>query len=187
MTSPILLKAWFSNEITGLPFTKLFVSYHKSETKALKLTNAINRLVSNGILQKGIKQTRHVVTARKETYIKTSPVTIRHDTSMLDYLQSIGIDIDKYEHTYLSSPLPMNMELTTTAVDLILSNDDYLEFCHLFNDARIQQQMEERLSKHEIQYRMSFGRKQYCALSSSQMVEQGIVGFLFLSMRKIFI
>lgn len=180
MTSPILLKAWFSNPITGLPFTNLFTSYRKSTEKTLKLTQAIEQLVTNGILQKGIKETRHIVTARKETYLKTSPATIRRNAHMLNYLESIGINIDTYEHVYLSSPLPMNMELTACTVDLILSDKDYLEFCHLFNDNRIQQQMEERLSKNEVRHRMSFGRKQYYTSMSSQMVQQGNTG-LFLS------
>jgi hypothetical protein len=179
MASPILLKAWFSNPITGLPFTNLFTSYRKSMEKTLKLTQAIDQLIVNGILQKGVKDTRHIVTARKETYLKTSPATIRRNTHMLNYLQSIGVDIDIYEHVYLSSPLPMNMELTTVTVDLILSDNDYLEFCHLFNDIRVQQQMEERLSTNQIQQRMSFGRKQYYMSLSSQMVEQSKVELLF--------
>ena len=183
MASPILLKAWFSNEVTGLPFTNLFVHYRKSKTKALKLTKAVDQLVANGILQTGIKDNRHIVTARKETYLKTSPAAIRRDTNMLDYLQSIGVNIDDYEHAYLSSPLPTNMELTTVAVDFILSNDDYLEFCHLFNDVRIQQQMQERLSKNEVQYRMSFGRRQYFMPHSSQTVQRGKVVPLFFFFR----
>ncbi|CAF4283406.1 unnamed protein product [Rotaria sp. Silwood2] len=172
MTSPILIKAWFSNEITGLPFTKIFIYYRKAKSKMSKLTNAIDELVRYGILQKGVKDNRYVVIARKETYLKTSPATIRRNTRMLNYLQSIGVDIDTYEHTYLSSPLPMNMELTASAVNLIISDDDYLEYCHLFNDVRIQKEMEERWSKHMIQYRMSFGRKQYYMPSLSQVVEE---------------
>ena len=131
MTSPILLKAWFSNEITGLPFTNIFDHYRKSKDKSAKLTKAIEQLVESGILQKDIKDTRYIVTARKETYLKTSPATVRRNPNMLNYLQSIGINIDTYEHAYLSSRLPMNMELTSFAVDFILSNDDYLEFRHL--------------------------------------------------------
>jgi hypothetical protein len=175
MTSPILIKAWFSNEITGLPFTKLFINYRKSKSKMSKLTNAVNELLQFGILQKGVKDNLYVVVARKETYLKTSPSTIRGNTNMLDYLQLIGVDIDTYEHVYLSSPLPMNMELTTFAVNLILSDNDYIEYCHLFNDVRIEKEMEERLSKHMVQHRMSFGRKQYYMPSVSQIVEQGKV------------
>ncbi|CAF0827375.1 unnamed protein product [Adineta steineri] len=156
MTSPILIKAWFNNEITGLPFTKIFSNYRKSKGKLSKLIQAVDELLTNGILKKGIQNTRHIVTARKETYLKASPATIRGDSNMINYLLLIGIDIDTYEHVYLSSPLPMNMELTTSAVNSILFNDDYIEYCHLFNDVRIQKEMEERLSKHMVEYRMSF-------------------------------
>ena len=180
MTSPILIKAWFNNPITGLPFTNLFTNYRKSIEKTVKLTQAIEHLVACGLLQKGIKDTRHIVTARKETYLKTSPVTIRQNPNMLNYLQSIGIDIDNYEQVYLTSPLPINMELTACTVDLILSNNDYIEFCHLFNDARIQRHMEELLSKNEVQHRMVFGRKQYYIQSSSQIIQQGnVIFFIF--------
>lgn len=179
MTSPILIKAWFNNVITGLPFTTLFTNYRKSTEKTLKLTQAIEQLVAHGLLQKGIKHTRHIVTARKETYLKTSPVTIRQNPNMLDYLQSIGIDIDNYEHVYLISPLPMNMELTSYTVDSILSNNDYIEFCHLFNDARIQRHMEQLLLKNEVQHRMMFGRKQYYVQSSSQIMPQSNITLFF--------
>jgi len=175
MTSPILIKAWFNNEITGLPFTKIFSNYRKSKNKLSKLNQAVDELVQYGILKKGAKDNRHVVTARKETYLKTSPATIRGNTDMLNYLQSIGVDIDTYEHVYLSSPLPMHMELTTFAVNLILFDNDYIEYCHLFNDVRIQKEMEERLSKHMVQYRMSFGHKQYYMPSLTQIVEQSKV------------
>ncbi|CAF1225115.1 unnamed protein product [Rotaria sordida] len=172
MTSPILVKAWFNNEITGLPFTKIFCNYRKSKSKVSKLIETIDELVQHGILKKGVNDNRHVVAARKETYLKTSPVTIRANNRMLDYLQSIGIDIDTYEHAYLSSPLPMNMELTTFAVNLILSDDDYIEYCHLFNDVHIQNEMGERLSKQMVEYRMVFGQKQYYIPSLSQIVEE---------------
>ncbi|UJR11956.1 hypothetical protein I4U23_016134 [Adineta vaga] len=172
MTSPIVIKAWFSNEITGLPFTKIFINYRRSKNKMSKLIQAVDELVQNGILKKGAKDNRHIVTARKETYLKASPATIRGDNDMVNYLLSIGIDIDTYEHVYLSSPLPMNMELTTFAVNSILFDDNYIEYCHLFNDVRIQKEMEERLSKHMVEYRMSFGQKQYYMPSLSQTVEQ---------------
>ncbi|CAF0973081.1 unnamed protein product [Adineta ricciae] len=171
MTSPILVKAWFSNEITGLPFTKTFSNYRKSKNKTAKLIRAVNDLIHHDILRKGFQNTRHIVGARKETYLKASPATIRGNVDMLTYLQSIGVDIDTYEHVYLSSPLPMNMELTTFTVNSILFNDDYVEYCHLFNDARIQKEMEERLSKQVVQYRMSLGRRQYYVPSMSQTVE----------------
>lgn len=173
MTSPIIIKAWFNNEITGLPFTKIFSNYRKSKTKSSKLYQAIDELVQHGILKKGAKDNRHVVTARKETYLKTSPATIRGNIDMLNYLQSIGVDVDTYERVYLSSPLPMSMELTTFAVNLILFDNDYIEYCHLFNDVRIQKEMEERLSKHMVEYRMLLGQKQYYVPSLSQIVEQG--------------
>ncbi|CAF1344887.1 unnamed protein product [Rotaria sordida] len=64
-----------------------------------KLIQAADELVQFGILKKGAKDNRHVVAARKETYLKTSPATIHGNTGMLDYLQSIGVDIDTYEHT----------------------------------------------------------------------------------------
>ena len=93
-TSPILIKAWFNNEITGLPFTKIFIHYRKSKGKMSKLNQTIHKLIRNVILKKGIQNTRYIVTARKETYFKTSPATIRGNTDMLDYLHSISIDID---------------------------------------------------------------------------------------------
>ncbi|CAF0767955.1 unnamed protein product [Adineta steineri] len=71
-----------------------------------------------------VKDNRYAVTARKETYLKTSSATIRGDTDMLNYLQSIGVDIDTYEHVYLSSPLLINMELTTFTTNFILFDDD---------------------------------------------------------------
>ncbi|CAF4270628.1 unnamed protein product [Rotaria magnacalcarata] len=77
MASPILLKAWFSNEITGLPFTSIFISYRKSKKKTIRLTNAIDNLIKFGLLKKGIGRDRHIVTARKETYMKVPPATIR--------------------------------------------------------------------------------------------------------------
>ncbi|CAF4959770.1 unnamed protein product, partial [Rotaria magnacalcarata] len=46
---------------------------------------------------------------------------------MLSYLQSIGINIDTYEHFYLSSPLPTDMQLTEFAVNMIVSNADSIE------------------------------------------------------------
>ncbi|CAF1251304.1 unnamed protein product [Didymodactylos carnosus] len=134
MASPILLKAWFSNEATGLPFTSLFLNYRKSKSKMVRLTNAIQNLIQFRILPKGIGRDRHIVTARKETYMKAPPATMRSNANMLVYLQSIGIDLDEYVHFYLSSPLPTDMKLTEFAVNMILSNDDYIEICHLFND-----------------------------------------------------
>ncbi|CAF1538143.1 unnamed protein product, partial [Adineta ricciae] len=178
MTSPILVRAWFNNEITGLPFTKTFKNYRKSKSKLPKLNQAVDELVQNDILKKGFQNTRHIVAARKETYLKTSPATIRGNSNMLGYLQSISVDIDTYEHVYLSSPLPMNMELTTFATNVILFNDDYVEYCHLFNDARIEKEMEERLTKHMIESRMSFGRKQYFMPLLSQIAVQGKVKLL---------
>ncbi|CAF4569317.1 unnamed protein product, partial [Didymodactylos carnosus] len=129
--------AWFSNEATGLPFTSLFLNYRKSKSKMIRLTNAIDNLIQFRILQKGIGRDRHIVTARKETYMKAPPATIRSNANMLVYLQSIGIDLEEYVHFYLSSPLPADMKLTEFAVNMILSNDDYIEICHLFNDVRI--------------------------------------------------
>ncbi|CAF4536116.1 unnamed protein product [Rotaria magnacalcarata] len=135
MASPILLKAWFSNEITGLPFTSIFISYRKWKKKTIRLTNATDNLIKFGLLKKDIGRDRHIVTARKETYMKVPPATIRSSTNMLSYLQSIGINIDTYEHFYLSSPLPTDMQLTEFAVNMIVSNADSIEICHLFNDA----------------------------------------------------
>ncbi|CAF1415469.1 unnamed protein product [Rotaria magnacalcarata] len=84
---------------------------------------------------KSIGRDRHIVTARKETYMKVPPATIRSSTNMLSYLQSIGINIDTYEHFYPSSPLPTDMQLTEFAVNMIVSNADSIEISHLFNDA----------------------------------------------------
>lgn len=173
MTSPIIVKARFSNEITGLPFTSLFSNYRKSTEKNLKLNNAIDQLVTHSILIKGIQRERHILTARKETYLKASPATIRSNERMLTYLHSINIDINIYERIYLSSPLPIDMELTPFAVNYLLSNNDFLEYCHLFNNVHIQQQMDERLLKHEVQYRMSFGRRQYYIPSPSHIIGEG--------------
>ncbi|CAF4390507.1 unnamed protein product, partial [Rotaria magnacalcarata] len=84
----------------------------------------------------------------------------------------IGINIDTYEHFYLSSPLPTDMQLTEFAVNMIVSNADSIEIYHLFNDARIQAQMEERFTQHMVQYRMALGRKQYFVPTSSQVIDQ---------------
>ncbi|CAF5075885.1 unnamed protein product, partial [Rotaria magnacalcarata] len=55
---------------------------------------------------------------------------------------------------------------------MIVSNADSIEICHLFNDARIQAQMEERFTQHMVQYRMALGRKQYFVPTSSQVIDQ---------------
>ncbi|CAF4753459.1 unnamed protein product, partial [Rotaria magnacalcarata] len=107
----------------------------KVEEKTIRLTNAIDNLIKFGLLKKGIGRDRHIVTARKETYMKVPPATIRSSTNMLSYLQSIGINIDTYEHFYPSSPLPTDMQLTEFAVNMIVSNADSIEISHLFNDA----------------------------------------------------
>ncbi|CAF2130827.1 unnamed protein product, partial [Rotaria magnacalcarata] len=111
------------------------ISYRKWKKKTIRLTNAIDNLIKFGLLKKGIGRDRHIVTARKETYMKVPPATIRSSTNMLSYLQSIGINIDTYEHFYLSSPLPTDMQLTEFPVNMIVSNADSIEICHLFNDA----------------------------------------------------
>ncbi|CAF5075883.1 unnamed protein product, partial [Rotaria magnacalcarata] len=49
-------------------------------------TNAIDNLIKFGLLKKGIGRDRHIVTARKETYMKVPPATIRSSTNMLFYL-----------------------------------------------------------------------------------------------------
>ena len=172
MTSPIILKGWFNNEITGLPFTSLFANYRKSKTKSLRLAEAITNLIRMGILVKGLGHDRHIVSARKETYMKVPPSIIRSNGDMLDYLLSIHIDLNSYEQFYLSSSLPIDLELTDTAVNMILSDDNYIEVCHLFNDARIEKQMEERLSRHLIRCQMFQGRKKYYLPTSSQIIDQ---------------
>jgi hypothetical protein len=60
----------------------------------IKLTKAIDRLIEFDVIQKGIGRERYIITARKETYMKTPPATIRRNANMLSYLQSIGINID---------------------------------------------------------------------------------------------
>ncbi|CAF1480268.1 unnamed protein product, partial [Adineta steineri] len=142
MASPILSKAWFSNVLTGLPYT----------------------------VQNGIGDKRHLVGARKETLMKTPPCIIRTDKDKLAALESININIDEYEHIYMNSPLPTNMLLTDETIKLILSDNAYIPVLHLFNDIRIEQEMERRIAAHVVQHEFFKGKKQYCIISSSQRV-----------------
>ncbi|CAF1451835.1 unnamed protein product [Adineta steineri] len=170
MASPILSKAWFSNVLTGLPYTGIFKNYLKSKTKIIRLTDAINYLINTGLVQNGIGDKRHLVGARKETLRKTPPCIIRTDKDKLAALESININIDEYEHIYMNSPLPTNMLLTDETIKLILSDNAYIPVLHLFNDICIEQEMERRIAAHVVQHEFFKGKKQYCIISSSQRV-----------------
>ena len=168
MASPIILTAWFSNFITGLPFTNPFGKYRKSKSKRDRLSGAIRYLINCDLLLEGCSASRHVVSARKETYLKKPPAVIRADPKLLGALESIGVDIDHYEHVYLSSPLPKNLELTETAIETILYDDDYVQAAHLFNNARIEQEMQRRVSSGSLGQRVVHGHNQYFLLSLTQ-------------------
>ena len=177
MASPILSKAWFNNPVTGLPYTSIFKNYGKSKAKMIRLANAVNYLINTGLIVKGAGHDRHLVSARKETFMKTPPSIIRGDANKLLALESIDINIDTYEHHYLNSPLPAHTELTEETIKLILSNDEYISIAHLFNDVRIEQEMEHRVSSHTVQHEFVHGKKQYRMVSSSQQMNAGIVLF----------
>ena len=177
MTSPILSKAWFNNMITGLPFTGIFKNYPKSKSKIIRLADAINYLINSGLMQNGIGNKKHLVGARKETFMKTPPHVIRIDQDKLSALQSIDINIDEYEHIYMNSSLPANMESTEEAIKLILSNDEYIQVAHLFHNIQIEQEMARRVSAHMIEQEFIHGKKQYRMLSSFQRTDIGIVLF----------
>lgn len=175
MTSPILCKAWLNNVITGLPYTGVFKNYPRSKKKMTRLADAVNYLIDKGLIQHGTGNKKHLVGARKETFLKTPPCLIRTDHNKLLALQSININIDEYEHIYMNSLLPANMELTEETFNLILSNDEYIPIAHLFNDFRIEQEMERRVLAHTIQCEITQGRKQYHTISSSQRIDIGIL------------
>ncbi|CAF4574724.1 unnamed protein product [Rotaria socialis] len=171
MTSPILSKAWFTNPTTGLPYTGIFKNYAKSKSKMIRLTEAINYLVNTDLVQCGTGNKKHLVGARKETFIKIPPCIIRTDQKRLTALKSININIDQYEHIYMHSPLPTNMELTEETIKLILSNDNYIPIVHLFNDIRIEQEMERRVAAYMVHQEFIQGKNQYHIISSSQQID----------------
>ena len=177
MSSPILLKAWFSNPVTGLQFTSLFRGYRKSKEKHARLMNAIDYLVESNLLTKGIHDSRHIVTARKETYLKTPPAVIRANPNLIAAMKYVGVDIDEYEHAYLSSPLPQNMELTKSTITMIFSTDGFIPVAHLFNDTRIEQEMRRRVALRLLGQRTVHGREQYFLLSSTQQMDNGTLCF----------
>ncbi|CAF3926473.1 unnamed protein product [Rotaria sp. Silwood1] len=171
MASPILSKAWFNNTITGLPYTGIFKNYTKSKSKMIRLNNALDYLVNNGLIECGTANKKHLVGARRETYMKTPPFNIRTDKNKLTALELININIDEYEHIYMNSPLPANIQLTEETIKLILSNEEYTPIVHLFNDIRVEQEMELRIASHIVQQEIIQGKKQYHIVSSSQRVD----------------
>lgn len=175
MVSPILSKAWLNNPITGLPYTGIFKNYGKSLTKTSRLTDALNYLINADLIQSGAGNKKHLVGARKETLFKTPPCVIRADQDKLVALQSINIDIDKYEHIYMNSSLPANIELTEDTVKWILSKTEYIPVIHVFNDARIEREMEQRVSDRTIQCEFVRGKKRYSLISPSQRIDNGSV------------
>ena len=177
MASPILSKAWLNNTITGLPYTGIFKNYVKSKSKTTRLTNAIDHLINTGLIQCGAADKKHLVGAQK-TFMKIPPSIIRADKSRLAALESININIDEYEHIYMNSSLPANMVLTDETIKLILSNDEYIQVAHLFNDVRIEQEMERRVSADIVKYEFIHGKKQYRMDSSSQKLDNGNSVFL---------
>jgi hypothetical protein len=177
MTSPIISKAWFNNPITGLPYTGIFKNYAKSKTKITRLTDALNYLIDTDLVQCGAGDKKHLVGARKETFMKTPPCVIRTDKRKLTALESINVDINEYEHIYMTSPLPTNMQITEETIRLILSKDEYIPVVHLFNDIRIEQEMEHQIAAHMVQQEYIQGRKQYHIVPSSQQIDNGIMLF----------
>ncbi|CAF1431870.1 unnamed protein product [Rotaria sordida] len=171
MASPILSKAWFNNSITGLPYTGIFKNYAKSKSKMIRLNNALGYLINNSLIQYGTGNKKHLVGARRETFMKTPPSNIRTDKNKLTALELININIDEYEHIYMNSPLPANIQLTEETIKLILSNEEYTPIVHLFNDIRIEQEMEHRIASHTVQQEIIQGKKQYHIVSSSQRVD----------------
>ena len=184
MSSPVLSKAWFNNPVTGLPYTGIFKNYGKSQTKIVRLANAVDYLIKTGLIQKGTGQNRHLVAARKETFFKTPPSLVCINPQKVAALESININIDTYEHMYMNSPLATNMELTEETVKMILSDDEYAPIAHLFNDIRIEKEMEHRAMNRMIQYTFVHGTKRYQIVPSSQQTIHGIV--LFHPMKFIF-
>ena len=138
MPSPNLLKAWLSNPVTGLQFTSFFCGYRKLEEKRTRIMNAIYYTAECDVLSKAVHHTRHIVTTRKETFMKKPPAVIRANLNLLAALKYVDLDIDQYEHSFVSSPLPKNVELTNSTIVMILSADDFIEVAHLSIDARIE-------------------------------------------------
>ncbi|CAF2060486.1 unnamed protein product [Rotaria magnacalcarata] len=134
MASPILLKAWFSNEITGLPFTSIFISYRKSKKKTIRLTNAIDNLIKFGLLKKGIGRDRHIVTARKETYMKVPPATIRSKNINSQDVQ--GYNTNATRNNNVISPLRSSNNLLKSLASFHLSNSPVFSEVHDLNDCR---------------------------------------------------
>lgn len=165
------------NTVTGLQFTNLFSGYRKSKEKNARLINAIDYLLESNLLTKGIHDSRHIVTARKETYLKTPPGVIRANPKLIAAMKYIGLDIDEYEHFYLSSPLPQNMELTKSTISMIFSTDDFIPVAHLFNGMRIEQEMRRRVALRLLGQRTVHGRDQYFLLSPTQQIDNGILCF----------
>lgn len=177
MASPIICKAWLNNVITGLPYTGIFKNYWKSKTKTIRLNDAINYLINTGLIQKGEGTTRHLVVARKETYFKTPPFMIRSDSNKLKALETININIDVYEYNYMKSFLPSNTELTEETIKMILSKDEFISICHLFNNTRIEQEMKRRTSVQLVEQEFVQGKQQYRIASASQQINNGTVFF----------
>lgn len=179
MASPILSKAWFNNPVTGLPYTGIFKNYSKSKTKMIRLTNAINYLINTGLLQKGVGPGRHLMSARKETYMKMPPSLVRKDSVKLAALTSININIDTYEYCYYNSVLPTNMGLSEETIKLIVSSDEFVSIAHVFNNDRIHAIMEERVLNNLLQCNIVHGKKQYCIIPASQQINNSKLFFLF--------
>ncbi|CAF4961376.1 unnamed protein product, partial [Rotaria sp. Silwood1] len=62
-----------------------------------RLTDAVDYLINTGLIQRGASQCRHLVSDRKETFLKTSPCVIRADKNSLAAAESININVDEYE------------------------------------------------------------------------------------------
>ncbi len=50
MASAILSKAWLNKAVTGLPYTGIFKTYGKRKTNRIRLTDALNYLINNGLV-----------------------------------------------------------------------------------------------------------------------------------------
>ena len=85
--------------------------------------------------------------------------------TLLAAMKYVGVDIDQYEHSFLSLPLVKNMEMTKYTITMIHSTDDFIPVAHLFNDAGLEKLMQRHVSARLLEQRTVHGRNQYFLLS----------------------
>lgn len=122
MSTPFISKSWFSNAVTGITYSGVFKNNHQEGKEAL------DKLINMGLLQAGY----FIVNCKKKSYAKTSPNTIRSSSTLSIALNSLGIDIDVYEKSFLQFSLPLKISLNQTGIDLILQDLNYVPLYHLF-------------------------------------------------------